>query len=312
MNYIMISSKHSCLKSFWNTIISKWVLNGWKILCLLLAIDDAIGRITYAKFTDNEWKKAVFEFWKEYSIMQGKPYSIYLDRFSAYKNNYYFTAIFEPELVTEFGRVWKIIWIKIITAYSPQAKGRVERGNKTLQDRLIKELRLRDISTVEEANRYLQEEFIEEFNEKFVVKAAIKVNAHKNSTKDELKDLEWIFSEHETRKIYNDYTIVYKTNYYQLYQWIARISPKLTVTIKRQFNWKIKITHREKEIKYKKVKERPPKYTRKEIEKQKEEKKARKKDLEKKKHIKSKARQAKYRAKLLISKKSLQLEKKKT
>jgi len=287
--------------------------NGWETVCLLLAIDDATWRITHAKFTLNEWKEAVFGFWKEYILLNKKPYSVYLDKFATYKNNYYANATYELEIITEFGRVCQTLWINMITAHSPQAKWRVERWNKTLQDRLVKELRLRGIDNIEDGNKYLQEEFIPEFNKRFPIEAANDIDLHKELTEEETKEFDWIFSKHKTRVINNDYTIIYKNRYYQLYQWIPRIYPKLKVNIEEQYSGKKRITYRGKEIEFKQIEERPPKYTREELEKKKVEKDRNQKELEKQRFKISKKRQIKYKVeKLILKRKSLQWKKEKS
>ncbi|MBU4205223.1 ISNCY family transposase [Patescibacteria group bacterium] len=124
--------------------------------CLLLSVDDATGKITHAKFDYNESVIAVFKFWIEYFEKNGLPISIYLDKFSTYKVNHK-NAVDNKDMITQFERAINQIGVKPITAHSPEAKGRVERMNKTLQDRLIKELRLANISTMEQANEFLKE-----------------------------------------------------------------------------------------------------------------------------------------------------------
>lgn len=91
---------------------------------------------------------------------------MYLDKFATYKVNYP-TATDTSDVVTQFGRVAKELGISLIFANSPQAKGRVERMNGTLQDRLVKELRFANICTIQEANVYLKEIFIPNFNKQF-------------------------------------------------------------------------------------------------------------------------------------------------
>jgi len=114
---------------------------GDKEYCLLLSVDDATGKITHARLGYNESVKAVFRFWSEYFDKHGLPLSIYLDKFSTYKINHK-NAVDNKDMITQFQRATNQIGVKLITAHSPQAKGRVERMNGTLQDRLVKELRL--------------------------------------------------------------------------------------------------------------------------------------------------------------------------
>lgn len=233
--------------------------NGWIIDCLLLAIDDATWKIMHIKFDDNEWKEAVFNFWKEYAIKHWIPREIYLDKFSTYKNNYP-KATYEPDVPTEFWRVCSKLWIKLISAHSPQAKWRVERWNKTLQDRLVKEMRLEWINDVKRANKYL-ERFVEVFNYKFWKQPNWSLNLHRELTKEENEKIDWIFSKHAERTVNNDYTISYNTNYYQLYKkskyWLH---PKVKIKIQEKFNWDMRILFRDKEIEFKEIETRPISY----------------------------------------------------
>jgi hypothetical protein len=184
-------------------------------VCLLASIDDATGKITKAVFAPNEGVVAVFTFWKEYVEKYGKPLGIYLDKFSTYKINHK-AAVDNAELMTQFQRAMQHIGTELITANSPEAKGRVERLFQTLQDRLVKELRLANINTPEEANKFLEEIFISKFNEKFAVIPTKHGNVHKPLGKDERKNLNHIFSIHETRRVNNDFTIQFKNKWYQL------------------------------------------------------------------------------------------------
>lgn len=184
-------------------------------VCLLASIDDATGKITKASFSANEGVVAVFTFWREYVERQGKPISIYLDKFSTYKINHK-AALDNQELMTQFERAMKNLSVELITAHSPQAKGRVERLFKTLQDRLVKEMRLANINTPEEGNKFLAEVFLPKFNNKFAVIAAKEGNVHKLLSEDDKKHLDRIFSVQSSRRVNNDFTVQFKNNWYQL------------------------------------------------------------------------------------------------
>lgn len=184
-------------------------------VCLLAAIDDATGEITKAVFAKNEGVKAVFTFYKEYVLDKGKPGTVYLDKFSTYKINHK-AAVDNSELMTQFQRSTKDLRIRLIPANSPQAKGRVERLFKTLQDRLIKEMRLSKINTPEEGNTFLHEVFIPKFNKKFGVVAAKGGDLHEPLTKEDKKHLNRIFSVQSIRRVNNDFTIRFKNTWYQL------------------------------------------------------------------------------------------------
>ena len=182
---------------------------------MLAGIDDANSRV-WAKFDEHEGVEPTFNFWREYVERFGKPYSIYVDKFSTYSMNHKL-AKENPDTLTQFERAMeKGLNIEIIHAHSAPAKGRVEKLFKTLQDRLIKELRLNNISTISEANRFLEEEFLPKFNARFMVEPRTKTNLHKELTKKEKNKLDSIFSRQYERAVRNDFTIDHKKNCYQL------------------------------------------------------------------------------------------------
>jgi hypothetical protein len=182
--------------------------------CLLAAIDDATSTITHAVFAPHEGVIPTFTFWHEYIHQYGKPRSIYLDKFSTYKMNSH-VAKDNHDLRTQFQRAAEELHIEILFANSPQAKGRVERLFRTLQDRLIKELRLAGISTVEEANVFLKT-YIPKFNKQFAVAPTNTANLHIPLTTKEQDNLPAIFSRQETRTVHNDFTISHHNQWYQL------------------------------------------------------------------------------------------------
>lgn len=189
--------------------------NGTGELCLLAAVDDATGNIIHAKFDAHEGVFPVFTFWQEYLLTTGKPISIYLDKFSTYKMNHKVAAE-NHELKTQFQRAMTELRIEPIFANSPQAKGRVEKLFKTLQDRLIKELRLQNISDVESANKFLIKKFIPAFNKRFAVPARNPANLHRTLLEKEKAALFAILSRQTIRTVQNDFTISFNTQWYQL------------------------------------------------------------------------------------------------
>jgi len=229
--------------------------------CLLAAIDDATGRITKAVFAANEGVAAVFTFWKEYIEKHGKPIGIYLDKFSTYKINHK-SAVDNNELLTQFQRVMQALGTELITANSPEAKGRVERLFQTLQDRLVKEMRLANINTPEEGNKFLKDIFIPKFNARFSVVPAKEGDIHKPLVKEEKQNLNHTFSIHETRRINLDFTIQFKTNWYQL----AEIQPttvraKEKVLVETWLDGSIHILFKNHELVYVLLPEKPKKQT---------------------------------------------------
>jgi transposase len=183
--------------------------------CLLASIDDATGKITCAEFAANEGIEAVFWFWWKYLLEHGIPIGIYLDKFSTYKINHP-QAVDNHDLMTQFQRAAQALNINLITAHTPQAKGRVERLFQTLQDRLVKELRLHHISTVEEANIFLKKVFIPWFNSRYAVKTRNVTDMHRQVPVQMKQQLTSIFSVQSVRSINNDFTIQFKNTWYQL------------------------------------------------------------------------------------------------
>lgn len=232
--------------------------------CLLASIDDANSEI-YLKFDEHEGVVPTFNFWREYIEEKGKPYSIYVDRFSTYSMNSKL-AKENPDTLTQFQRAMeKDLTIEIIHAKSAQGKGRVEKLFKTLQDRLIKELRLQNISTVEEANKFLKEEFVPKFNAKFMVEARSKANLHKKLTKQEEKKLDGIFSRQYERVVRNDFTVSHKKQWYQLTkQQPVTICKKDKITIEERMDNTIHLRLRGKCLNYEILPDRPKKLNAKE------------------------------------------------
>jgi len=226
--------------------------------CLLLAVDDATGKITHAKFDINESTVAVFKFWLEYFTLHGLPMSIYLDKFSTYKINHK-NAVDNKDMITQFQRAMRQVGVKAIPANSPEAKGRVERMNKTLQDRLVKELRLAGVTTTEEANKFL-EEYIPKFNAKFAVVPERRKNLHKkinNITKEKLPQ---IFSIQNNRVVNNDYTIRFENGYFQLDQvQTTNVYKKDKIIVEKHLDDEIKLRIRDTYLNYTVLPERPKK-----------------------------------------------------
>ena len=183
-------------------------------ICLLAAIDDASGKVTKAKFDQHEGVMPVMLFWQEYIEDYGKPRSIYLDKFSTYSMNHKL-AKENHDTLTQFQRALNKLHIEEILANSPQAKGRVERLFRTLQDRLIKELRLANISTIKEANIFLKI-YLPKYNDKFAVKSHSKVDLHKKLLIREKNKLLGIMSRQTKRTVQNDFTFSFNNQWYQI------------------------------------------------------------------------------------------------
>ena len=227
--------------------------------CLLAAIDDAKGEVTKLKFGKSESVIEVFDLWKGYLESKNKPVAIYLDKFSTYKVNHK-NATDNHELLTQFQRACQDLNINLITAHSPQAKGRVERLFETLQDRLVKELRLRNISDIETANKFLEEEYVADFNKRFSVVPAKDTNLHRPLTEHDKNNLEKIFSIQSKRQVKNDFTIQFKNVWYQLDEiQPTTVYKKDSVLIEERLDGSIHLSKKEKYLNFKKLPTRPEK-----------------------------------------------------
>lgn len=226
--------------------------------CLLLSVDDASGKITHAKFGKNESTMAVFDFFKEYFLKNGLPLSIYLDKFSTFKINHK-NAVDDKDMITQFQRAMNQLGVKAITAHSAEAKGRVEKMFKTLQDRLVKEMRLANITTIKEANRFLKY-YIVKFNARFAVATNRKKDLHRNLNKQTENSLDQILSIQNTRVINNDYTIRFNSSYYQLTRrQTTTVYKRDKVIVEERLNGEIKFRLRDTYLNYFSLPERPKK-----------------------------------------------------
>ncbi|MEK6684453.1 MAG: ISNCY family transposase [Nitrospirota bacterium] len=226
-------------------------------LCLLAAVDDATGKIVHAEFAAHEGVIPVFTFWKGYVAAHGAPRNIYLDRFSTYKMTQA-VAVENHELVTQLQRATETLRIELITAYSPQAKGRIERLFETLQDRFVKELRLAGIDTVSAANTFLTETYLPQFNTQFAVPAAEPGDLHRPLTARERGELGAIFARQETRVVHNDFTIAFQKQWYQLTkEQPVTVCKKDPVTIEERLDGSVWMRLRGKYLAYTRLPERP-------------------------------------------------------
>ena len=236
-----------------------WFEDRGPYCCLLASIDDATGIPTKAEFAKDEGVFPVFNFWKEYLEKHGKPYSIYLDKFSTYKMSQK-AAQENHDTLTQFQRAMKELYIEPITAHSPQAKGRIERLFNTFQDRLIKELRLNNISTIEDANKFLKEEFIPQYKDKYGVEPRSKANLHKSLSQKERANLDSVFSRQYARTIKNDFTISFNKTWYQLLKYQpATIYKGDKIIVEEHLDNTIHFRLRGKYLNYQIIPERPKK-----------------------------------------------------
>lgn len=186
---------------------------------LNVAIDDATGKVTLF-FSQVETTQDYFRLVEQYILFYGVPASFYVDKHSIFRVNITNNPDLKKPIIddrfeglTQFGRAMRELGIAVIFANTPQAKGRVERINQTLQDRLVKELRIRGISTIEDGNAFLPE-FVAQFNTRFCVNSRSKVDAHRKLPKG--INLSKILCIKNTRVLSKNLTFQYDNTIYQI------------------------------------------------------------------------------------------------
>lgn len=178
---------------------------------LLVFVDDATGKLAELWFVPHESFFGYCEATRHYLERYGKPGTFYSDKHGIFHLN-------NPKLtpgdgLTDFGRAMQELGIRIICANTPQAKGRVERANQTLQDRLTKELRLRGISSPEEANAWLPE-FMEDYNRRFATVPRSNLNFHTPLAASD--NLDFILCRKVSRTLSKNLTFQYENTIYQI------------------------------------------------------------------------------------------------
>lgn len=176
---------------------------------MVIYVDDATSTITAAKFVPAEKTESYQQILEKHLSKYGKPKALYVDKHAIFLTS----RNGEVSQNTHFARVLKDLEIDLIFAHSPQAKGRVERVHGTLQDRLIKEMRLQKISTIEEANAFLPT-FIEAYNARYGEKPRDAGDGHKPLDPEE--NLERVFAKRSTRKVSKDLSFSYQGVTYQI------------------------------------------------------------------------------------------------
>ena len=178
---------------------------------LLVMIDDATGQLGALLFVPEESFFGYCGLLRQYLAAHGRPAGLYTDKHGIFRVN--IPNAGSGDNLTQFGRAMQSLEIPILCANTPQAKGRVERVNQTLQDRLVKEMRLRKISTMQQGNAYLPE-FIADFNSRFQVPPRSSLDVHRPLLKHH--DLDQILAWQETRIISKNLTVQFKNVVYQI------------------------------------------------------------------------------------------------
>jgi hypothetical protein len=221
-----------------------WLESRGSRLVLMGYIDDASGEI-FARFYEYEGTYPAMDSFKRYIAKYGIPFSFYVDKHGAYKTTR------QPNLdedlkgefaKTQFARALNELEVKVIYAQSPQAKGRIERLFETLQDRLVKELRLAGICNLADANTFL-DGYLPKHNARFAVKPAKKTNLHKPISK--ALNLDEIFCIKEYRTISNGFTLTWRNRLFLIKNPSITIK-KQRVYVMEQFDGSISIKSKNK------------------------------------------------------------------
>jgi hypothetical protein len=226
-----------------------WLEDRGPYCCALVFIDDATSKLMALRFEPSETTMGYFRATKTYIETHGRPLCFYSDKDSVF-------LVARKDRIdglrgeTQYQRAMRQLGIKMILANSPQAKGRVERANQTLQDRLIKEMRLRGINTIEAANHFAPE-FIKIYNEKFEKPAKNPEDAHLPNSHTSA-DLHRILSIQTSRKLSKNLEFSYLKKLYQIQRLGSGYALRYTsVTVCEQMDGNIEILRNEESLSYK-------------------------------------------------------------
>ncbi len=204
--------------------------------CVLMGyIDDATGEV-FAKFYEFEGTMPAMDSFMRYVKQYGIPLSVYLDRHTTYKSPGKQSPEDEEKPLSQFERAMEELGVEVIHAYSPQAKGRIERLFGTFQDRVVKEMRLRGIKNIEEANMFL-ESYLPIYNSRFAVKPRESVDLHREVPKG--RDLYGILCIKTEKRLNNDFTVAHDKKFYQVEDKIKAA----TVIVEERLDGTMRITH---------------------------------------------------------------------
>lgn len=184
---------------------------------LLLYIDDATSRLVYGEFVEHEDTLTLLRTSQTYLERYGRPVAFYVDKDSIYRINRQPTLeeqLQDAQPLTQFTRAMGELGITVITAHSPQAKGRVERSFRTHQDRLVKELRLRGIRTMPAANAFLWRHYLPAHNARYAQEPANAIDAHRPLRRTHV--LADILTVRTERTVRADWTVRFRNQWWQL------------------------------------------------------------------------------------------------
>ena len=227
---------------------------------LMVMVDDATGRV-WAQFFEGETTRASYDMLEGWARKHGLPQSLYVDRDSIYRCEGIGSIaeqIAGKEPQTQFGRAMEQLGVELILANSPQAKGRVERMNATLQDRLVKALRLENISDMTAASQYLAKTFLPAFNRRFGVEPSSPAEVHNKAP----RNLDEILSWEEERVVQRDWTVACGKHYYQLDRQHERLSlVRRKIVVRTLRSGQVQLAYRGAKLRWKELPGRPQRLT---------------------------------------------------
>jgi transposase len=213
---------------------------------LLVMIDDATGRIGALRFVEEESFHGYCGLIRQYVTAHGRPEGLYTDKHGIFRVN--IPNMSSGDNLTQFGRAMQELEIPIVCANTPQAKGRVERVMLTLQDRLVKEMRLREINNMQEGNAYLPE-FMEDFNKRFSVQPRCPLDVHRPLASEQALNL--VLSWQEQRFLSKNLTLQFRNVVYQIQtDRPAYALCKASVTVCQDDHSKVTILYKGEELAY--------------------------------------------------------------
>lgn len=220
---------------------------------LLVYIDDATSELLELFFARSETTHSYFQATERYVRAHGRPEAFYSDKFGVFRVNHPNDLKGDGE--TQFARALYELDIQLICANTPQAKGRVERANQTLQDRLVKELRLRGISELVAANEFLPE-FRADFNRRFAVQAREAHDAHRPLRVTD--DLTRILALREQRTLSKNLTLNYNRTVYQIHTpRVLYAMRQAKVEVRERYDGALQILYKDKPLAYSIYREPP-------------------------------------------------------
>jgi len=235
-----------------------WFEGRCKKCTLLVFIDDATGKLLHLEFVKSESTQSYFSAVGHYLEKHGRPMTFYTDKHGVFRVNTTkgkTADTSDSNGLTQFGRAMEELSIECIFAESAPAKGRVEKVNQTLQDRLVKEMRLRGICSMEQANGYV-EEFMVVFNKKFSVVPKSPVNMHRELLPTH--NINEILCEKHTRMLSKQLSISYENTIYQIQTerptYAMRYAP---VTVQKDIRGSIRIVYKGQSLAYTIIKKQP-------------------------------------------------------